>query len=98
MSTTSGNSASQGMASLFAITAKPLTLNLTQGGAGAVAFTVSLGTASPAGTVPFPAHANLPPQDAPLPPWLILAGPAARRFTPNSTEVYTVKVGIPADA
>jgi hypothetical protein len=98
MSTTPSNSASQGMASLFAITAKPPALNLTQGGAGAVAFTVSFGTASPAGTVPFPAHANLVPQDTAIAPWLILDGPAARKFTPNSTEVYTVKVGPPADA
>lgn len=98
MSTTPSNSASQGMTSLFAITAKPPALNLTQGGAGAVAFTVSFGAAPPAGTVPFPAHANLVSQDPTITPWLILDGPAARKFAPNSTEVYTVKVAPPADA
>jgi hypothetical protein len=93
-----GSGGTNASASLFAITAKPPTLSLTQGGAGAVAFTVSFGAAPPAGTVPFPAHANLVPQDPTIAPWLILDGLAARAFAPNSTEVYTVKVTPPADA
>jgi hypothetical protein len=86
------------IASLFAITAKPPALNLTAGGSGAVAFTVSFGAAPPAGTVPFSAHANLVPQNPAITPWLAIDGPPGRRFSPNSTEVYTVTVAVPANA
>jgi hypothetical protein len=96
--TTLHDGTGQGMTSLFAITAKPPALRLIVGSGGTVTFTVSFANPPPAATVPFPAHANLVPQDAVVAPWLALDGPPGRHFAPNSTEVYTVKVAAPANA
>jgi hypothetical protein len=93
-----GNENTNAIASIFAITAQPPTVRLTPDGSGAVTFTVSYTGAARADAVPFPAHANLVPQTPAIAPWLALEGPSGRRFAPNSTEVYTVTVALPADA
>src|SRR5215471_7299621 len=94
-STTSDGSTST-PTSLFAITAKPPALRLAAGASGTVAFTVSFAGSPSVGVSPFPAHANLVPQGQMAASWLTLEGESHRKFTPNSTEAYTVRVAVPA--
>src|SRR5436190_1615445 len=99
MTGTTSDGGAAGRTSLFAITAKPPALRLAAGTSGTVAFTVSLTGAPPAGGAnPFPAHANVVPQAQMGANWLTLEGDSHRAFAPNSTEVFTIKVGVPADA
>jgi hypothetical protein len=98
-----GTSAS---ASLFAITAKPPTLRVAAGESGSIVFTVSYIGSLPTGTSALLAHAKIASEDqktaallAQAKPagWISIDGEEDRRFTPNSTELYTVKAEPPVD-